>query len=448
MGVKIKKRGSKWYVYVNYHGRRKNRAVGTREAAEKVRREIEARLALGDTAFLSGREQQVPTFDKFANQWLKTYADVQCKPSTRRSYEQLLRIHLRPRFGHKALTDIRREEIKRFLAELSQANHTVKDISILKFSKNTLRLIVCALRAVLNAAVENGLIDSNPASRVGKFAKTDKPAHQASAMTRQETEDFLAAVKEVCPEWYPFFLTALRAGLRKGELIALKWGDIQFGANADDQNRYILVQRSSYRGHFTTPKGNRWRRVDLSKQLRNALLELRDERMLEAFIAGQGGIAEYLVFPSHAGTVIKPDNIFRRYMQPALEKAGLRRFRFHDLRHSFGSLLIQNGASLAYVKEQMGHSSIQITVDVYGHLIPGANITWVDRLDSETSVHQSAPGTHQASEDSEEQKREVVEKIWLPPRDSNPDMLIQSQLTVQSLRTQDLGGYRFPQFCQ
>jgi integrase len=343
MGVKIKKRGSKWYVYVNYHGRRKNRAVGTREAAEKVRRELEARLALGDTTFLSGSEHRVPTFRMYAEQWLKTYADVQCKPSTRKSYEQLLRIHVTPRFGSKLLTDIRRDEVKQFLAELSQATHEVKGVPVLKFSRNTLRLIVCALRAVLNAAVEDGLIDSNPALKAGKFAKTDKPAHQASAMTRKEAEGFLAAVKEVCLEWYPFFLTALRAGLRKGELIALKWGDIQFGASADDQNRYIFVQRSYYRGQFTTPKGNRSRRVDLSKQLRSVLLELRDKGVLEAFVAGRESIAGDLVFPSHAQTVIKPDNIFPRYMEPALEKAGLRRFRFHDLRHTFGSLLIQDG---------------------------------------------------------------------------------------------------------
>ena len=76
---------------------------------------------------------------------------------------------------------------------------------------------------------------------------------------------------------------------------------------------------------------------------------------------------------------------------------------FHDLRHTFGSLLIQDGASLAYVKEQMGHSSIQITVDTYGHLIPGADIAWVDRLDSKTALHQDAPGTHQQGERPEEE---------------------------------------------
>jgi len=431
MGLKIKKRGTKWYVYVNYHGRRKNRCVGTREAAEKVRREIEARLALGDQTFLQDDGRPDPLFKNFAEGWLETYAEVECKPSTKRSYEQLLRVHVTPRFGNKKLTDIRRDEIKQFLSELSQTTHDVDGTIVPKYAKNTLRLVVCALRTVLNAAVEDGWIESNPASRVGRFAKSEKPARQASAMTRDEVEKFLVGVQEICPDWHPFFLTALRAGLRKGELIALKWGDIQFGERENDANRYILVQRNYSHGRFTSPKSKKSRRVDLSKQLRAVLLELRDSRLLTAMMAGKTSIADDLVFPSQAGTAMKPDNIVPRYMEPALEKAGLRRFRFHDLRHTFGSLLIQDGASLAYVKDQMGHSSIQITVDTYGHLIPGADIAWVDRLDSKTTVHQSAPQTHQKESDREEETAQVIEKIWLPPRDSNPDMLIQSQLSCR-----------------
>ena len=101
-------------------------------------------------------------------------------------------------------------------------------------------------------------------------------------------------------------------------------------------------------------------------------------------------------FPLPRGTILDPDNLYHRYFQPVLTKAGLRKIRFHDLRHTFGSLLIQSGAPIVYVKEQMGHSSIQVTVDTYGHLIPGANVSFVDRLDStaepkaETSWQQSA----------------------------------------------------------
>jgi integrase len=289
--------------------------------------------------------------------------------------------------------------------------------------------ISASLWPILNAALEDGLIAANPASRVGKFIKSENPAHQASAMTRDEAEKFLAAVDEVCPEWRPFFLMALRTGMRKGELIAVKWGDIQLGDSAEDPNRYILVQRNWSHGHFTTPKSKKPRRVDLSKELRAVLIGLRDIRLLAAVMNGKTSIADELVFPSRMGTVLMPDNIAPRYMEPTLEKAGLPHFRFHDLRHSFGSLLIQDGASLAYVKEQMGHSSIQITVDTYRHLIPGADIAWVDRLDSSLRQQQTATKPQQVAKNSELENSQVTEKNWLPPRDSNPDMLIQSQLS-------------------
>jgi hypothetical protein len=107
-------------------------------------------------------------------------------------------------------------------------------------------------------------------------------------------------------------------------------------------------------------------------------------RLLEAFLKGKNDISDELVFLSPDGTILDPDNLYHRYFQPVLIKAGLRKIRLHDLRHTFGSLLIQSGASIVYVKEQMGHSSIQVTVDIYGHLIPGANVSFVDRLDDKS----------------------------------------------------------------
>ena len=113
--------------------------------------------------------------------------------------------------------------------------------------------------------------------------------------------------------------------------------------------------------------------------------------MLEAFFKGQASIAEDLVFPSKAGTVLDPSNLTQYQFLPCLDRAGLRRFRFHDLRHTFGSLLIRDGAPLAYGMDQMGHSSIRVTVDTYdGYLIPGADIAWVDRLDVKTTPQENA----------------------------------------------------------
>ena len=100
---------------------------------------------------------------------------------------------------------------------------------------------------------------------------------------------------------------------------------------------------------------------------------------------------------------------------PCLDRAGLRRFRFHDLRHTFGSLLIRDGAPLAYGKDQMGHSSIRVTVDTYdGYLIPGADIAWVDRLDVKTTPQQKCNPRKLAVRSETEIPPEVVESSGGP----------------------------------
>src|SRR5262249_11186955 len=104
----------------------------------------------------------------------------------------------------------------------------------------------------------------------------------------------------------------------------------------------------------------------MCRELRQVLLSLRKERLGSA--GRRTDNSEALVFPSEAGTPIEMNNFTQRTFKPLLTKAGLRKIRFHDLRRTFGSLLIQADASLAYVRDQMGHSSIQVTVDIYGHL--------------------------------------------------------------------------------
>jgi integrase len=374
MGVKIRKRGGKWFVFVNYHGRRKAKCVGSsRDVAEKVRRQLEARLALGDLGIFAENESQSPTFDAYADRWLKDYARMECKTSTADGYEGVLRQYLRPRFGKRRLDEVKRDDIKAMINDLVAAD----------LSRNTQSATRYALFVGLfNQAIEAGKLESNPAARLGRFTRTARVADtKGTALTAKEAHEFLEAAKIVCLEYYPLFLTALRAGLRRGELVALQWGDVQFGRDDDDANRFIVVQHNYVRREHTTTKSKKSRRVDLARDLKRSLLELRDRRLLEAFLKGKQDISGDLVFPSPDGLILDPDNLYHRYFQPVLTRAGLRKIRLHDLRHTFGSLLIQNGASIVYVKEQMGHSSIQVTVDIYGHLIPGANVSFVDSLD-------------------------------------------------------------------
>lgn len=112
------------------------------------------------------------------------------------------------------------------------------------------------------------------------------------------------------------------------------------------------------------------------------VLELWNQRLSDAVSRGHDAIADELVFPSQTGTVLDVTNLIPRHFLLLLERARLRRVRFHDLRRTFGSLLIQAHAPLTYVRDQMGHSSIKITADIYGHMVPGADVAYVDRLDS------------------------------------------------------------------
>jgi integrase len=181
--------------------------------------------------------------------------------------------------------------------------------------------------------------------------------------------------------------------LRRGELVALQWGDIEFGRNDRDSNRFILVQHNYVRREHTSTKSRKTRRVDMSRELRHALIELRDE--YRKTLPDGSDICSDWVFPSPEGLILDPDNLYHRYFVPVLAQSRIRKIRLHDLRHTFGSLLLQSGASIVYVKEQMGHSSIQVTVDTYGHLIPGADVCYVDRLDQKSS--KKAPSRPQPS---------------------------------------------------
>ena len=384
-------------MFLNYHGRRKARCVGSREAAEQVRRLLEAKLALGDLSVLDSDAEKAPSFDTYADRWLKDYARIECKTSTADGYEGVLGQYLRPRFGKKRLDEIKRDDVKALINDLIGED----------LSRNTIRNTLCVIRGLLSYAIEEGLLESNPAARLGRFTRSAKTAEaKGIALTTKEVQQFLKAAREICPEYYPLFLMAVRAGLRRGELVAVQWGDLQLGEDADHSDRFILVQHNYVRREHTTTKSKKARRVDLSRELRRVLVELRDKRLLEAYLEGKNNISDELVFRSPEGVILDPDNLYHRFFLPVLAKAGIRKIRLHDLRHTFGSLLLQNGASIVYVKEQTGHSSIQVTVDTYGHLIPGANVSFVDRLD-EVPVEKAKTSPQQTATPAQPREMEI-----------------------------------------
>jgi integrase len=238
LSVKIRKRNGAWWVFICYRGRRKAKKIGTQKAARKVKVAIEARLALGDVGIFEEEKGSI-LFSDYGRQWLELHARAHCKPSTWQSYEQVFRVHLLPQFGSVPLDRITRGELKRFMSSLAASKQYG-----LVYSLGTLRNILATTRAILSEAVEDELIESNPALRLGKLVFAHARKRAVDFLTRQEAQQFLEATKALRRRRYPMFLTALRTGLRLGELIALRWDDIQFGDSEDDSNRYIMVSRN------------------------------------------------------------------------------------------------------------------------------------------------------------------------------------------------------------
>ena len=408
MGVKVRKRNGAWWVYVDYHGRRKAKKVGTREAAEKVKREVEAKLALGDMRIFE--PASAPTFQDYADRWFEIHKASRLKHSTAQGYQSLLEQHLFPSLGSLRLEEITRERVRGFVAELTQK----------ELLPSTVRNVTALLRKILNEAVEDGVIKSNPAARLG-LSVSAKQQRQAKEFLRpDEIQTLLQAVAEGFQAFYALFMVLVHTGTRIGEALALEWGDVQFGENEQDPNRYIIVRRNFTHGQYATVKSGRERRVNMSTALRRVLMEFQDRQMLAAFAQGREEI-EPLMFPGPGGRPLDYSWFNKRVWHKALEAARLRRVTIHALRHSYASFLIQAGASLAYVWDQLGHSSIQVTVDVYGHLVPADNIAWTDALNALTSPQQSATGAQQAFGVEEKKSAEVFEKHGRPGGIRTPD---------------------------
>lgn len=205
-------------------------------------------------------------------------------------------------------------------------------------------------------------------------------------MSKEQVTAFLATARRETPDYYALLLFAFRTGVRLGELIGLAWEDIDFEANT------IEVRRSYSHGHFSSSKSHKSRFIDMSDQLKQVLLAHRSNQVnkfsgtlprIELSVKFKPNNVIRLVFPNRYGKPLCGDNFRKRDFKPLLEKADIPAIRFHDIRHTFASLLLQQGESLHYVKEQMGHASIQTTVDVYGHIVPGSNRNAVNKLDDE-----------------------------------------------------------------
>lgn len=397
MAVKVRERpkgSGVWWVLIDHKNKRKAKKIGRDEkVARVVAKKIEAKLTLDDLGLLKDKEPPV-LFREYADKWLEGYAAAALKYSTYKGYKSVLKIHLKPTFGRKALQEITREEIKDFLFKKlnSGRQHARGKERDPRLTMGTCRQIKAALSGIFTHAMEDGHVKANPVSRLGRFlnAKDQNLGKEIAPFTAQELDLYLEACREHFPSYYTFFLTLARTGMRLGEAIGLQWGDIDFAGG------FIEVRRAMVRDRVTSPKSGKTRRVDMSPQLSYELKSLSKRRKEETLKKGWKTVPEW-VFVNEEGQPLDQGNVRGRVHYKICEKSKLRRVRIHDLRHSYATLRLSAGHSLPDVSKQLGHSSIKITVDTYYHWIPSERKNEVAELDelgkSTTNRNLSATGT-------------------------------------------------------
>jgi integrase len=374
MGVKLKeRRPGEWWLYIDHNGKRKAKKVGDKQAAVQAAKKIQAQLVLGD--FDMKTRKAVPSFGNYCELWLADYIKATKRTTTYQRYKGIYENHVKSALGKIAITELKRSDVRALFLKLNSK----------KLSRSTISSVKNVISGVLEYAIDEELIKTNVSKGVLRRLGLDnhEGREPARGMTPQEVELFLTTCLKNARAWHPFFLTAFRTGMRLGELLGLEWGDIDFNG------RFIQVQRSFRHGQVTPTKTGKSRRVDMSDQLHQTLKDLLTRRKEESLRDGSNAPVE-IVFHTNGGNTSQ--NTVRNVWKRLLRKAGLSDKRLHDIRHTYASTLLTTGASPVYVKEQLGHSSIQMTVDIYGHLIPSANRETVNRLDStQQSATQAQP---------------------------------------------------------
>jgi len=241
------------------------------------------------------------------------------------------------------------------------------------------RNILAVFRAMLNAAIEDGLIRSNPAANLGRILKLtvskSSTQEEIKALTREQRQVFLATAYHESPRYYPLFFVLAGTGMRLGEALALQGEDVNTAA------KIIRISRAfSEDGILDTPKSGHGRTVEISRLLTDVLVKHESSRMEDKMRYGWPVLPPWL-FVTKAGTPLDAANV-RRAMRSLLRHAKLPlHFTPHCLRHTYASILLADGVSPVYVQEQLGHATIELTVSTYGRWLkkqaPGA----LDRLD-------------------------------------------------------------------
>ena len=317
-----------------------------REKFEKLKKEV---------AHLIGRLPKKPKPDMPFGDWIDLWYQTYCKPTiratTQSEYEDRIYLHIIPNIGDIPLNRLTQNDLQTFYGKIKKSGRLQY---VEKFgaglSDRMVRAVHASCRSALERAVQDGLITRNPA--IG-CKLPPKKAREMEVLCKEELRRFLLQAKE--DGFYEMFMLDLATGMRRGELLGLQWSDLNFRTGE------LHIQRQVYcvNGKLTVNKPKTKtsdRTIILPKSVVGVLAEYRKT------------VDSRWIFPS---PIIEdqprnPSTIYER-MQTTLERAGCKKVRFHDLRHTFATMAIANGMDVKTLSATIGHVSATTTLDIYSH---------------------------------------------------------------------------------
>ena len=294
------------------------------------------------------------TTGEWLDTWLEHYAKPVMRTTTYNNYETLIRLHIKPYIGEVKLNKLTTLQIQKLYNRLLTDGRFDRPESREQpkgLSSKTVRNIHTVIHSACEKAIMERLLAVNPTKgcRLPKKERTEMKVLPPEKLT-----DFFREAKETGV--FELYYLDLSTGLRRGELLGLKWSDINFETRTLQVKRQI--QRVNGVIQETAPKThNAYRKILLSAETAEILRRYREQQKVKS---------EY-IFPSPTGGIMEPD-CARKMLKRVLQRAGLDELRFHDLRHTFATLALQNGVDVKTLSGILGHYSAGFTLDTYAHV--------------------------------------------------------------------------------
>ncbi len=349
-------------AYVGPDGKRRYVSGKTKEEARKGLREARSNADAG-LVFDAGKL----AVSEYLDRWLTDSVKDTVRQRTYERYESIVRVHIKPEIGRVKLKALTPAHVRALYRQKLDSG----------LSPRTVNYIHVTLHKALSQAVSDGLVQRNAAQV--KAPRPEKP--EIRPLSSEEARKLIETAYKVEDRYAALYLVALHTGMREGELLGLRWEDLDLDATAPTLQVRRTLSETRTGPKFELPKSGKGRSIKLSRKAVEALRSHRARQAQEKLRLGSLWQDNGLVFPTTTGTTMSGTNLLGRHFKPLLKRAELPAVRLHDLRHTCATILLMAGKHPKYVQELLGHANISITLDTYSHVIEGMDGGLGDAMD-------------------------------------------------------------------